>query len=134
MRDVFAERFRQARRHAKLSQDDIAAVCRNRSGDQLSRAAIAQWEKPGGARPNFYNLVAAARRIGASIDWLVGLTEVESASYGSESLLLRKYKNADPRDKQIIRQLLDMDPMLKVADDEEVAKHIRPAHHSRRDK
>jgi transcriptional regulator with XRE-family HTH domain len=74
MKDIFAERFRAARKSAGLTLDDIAEVCHNRAGEAPSRAAIAQWEKQNGTRPSFENLIAAARRLGVSIDYLTGLT------------------------------------------------------------
>jgi len=75
MKDIFAERFKAERVRFGLTQDDIAEVCKNRDGDPPSRAAIAQWEKAGGTKPSFENLVAATRRMGTSIDYLVGLTD-----------------------------------------------------------
>ena len=72
---MFAERLKQERQLAKLSQDDIADVCLNRDGQPLSRAAVSLWEKPGGNKPTFENLVAIAKRLSASIDYLVGLSD-----------------------------------------------------------
>lgn len=74
MKDIFAERFRAARKSAGLTLDDIAEVCHNRAGETPSRAAIAQWEKENGTRPSFENLISAARRLGVSIDYLTGIT------------------------------------------------------------
>lgn len=75
MKDVFAERFKQERKIANLTLDDIADVCKNRDGQSLSRAAVSMWEKQGGVRPSFENLVAAARKMNVSVDYLVGLID-----------------------------------------------------------
>jgi transcriptional regulator with XRE-family HTH domain len=75
MKNLFAERFKAARELAGLTQDDIAEICKNRKGESLSRAAIAQWEDHEGTKPNFENLVAAAERLGTSIDYLAGLSD-----------------------------------------------------------
>lgn len=74
MGNKFSERLRAERQRAGLSQDDIAEVCKNRDGEMPSRAAIAQWEKPNGTRPTFDNLVATAKRLNVSLDYLVGLS------------------------------------------------------------
>jgi len=79
MRSVstFGSRLRKAREDAGLSQDDIAAVCRNRKGGELTRAAISYWETDT-ERPSFENLVAAAKKLRISIDYLVGNVAEES--------------------------------------------------------
>lgn len=76
--DTFARRFREQRLKAGLSQNAIAEVCRNLKGEGLSRAAVAQWEARDASkrtRPDFDNLISAAKKMGASIDYLVGLTD-----------------------------------------------------------
>lgn len=83
MKDVFAERFKMARKRAGLTQEEIADVCKNRAGEAPSRSAILQWEKPGGTKPTFWNLVAAVKLMKdrghpVSIDYLVGLTADEN--------------------------------------------------------
>lgn len=78
--DIFASRLRAARKAKKKSQADVAEVCRNREGEPLSREAVAQWESrdPGkNTRPSFENLVEAARLLDTSIDYLVGLRDVD---------------------------------------------------------
>ena len=122
MKDLFAERFRGMRQQAGLTLDDIAEVCLNRSGEAPSRAAIAQWEKADGTRPSFDNLVAAAKRMRVSIDYLTGLTDnpaMTTAFYASEKLaeyrtlsaeayaLARQWDRLPPAAQRAIRELLD---------------------------
>jgi transcriptional regulator with XRE-family HTH domain len=82
MKNVFPERFKAERLRAGLTLDQIAEVCVNRDGETPSRAAIIQWQKPDGTRPTFENLVAAARRMNTSIDYLVGLTDNPKKTIG----------------------------------------------------
>lgn len=125
-----------------MTLDDIAEVCTNRDGDQLSRSAISQWEKvkedkdeKEPARPSFFNLIAAARKIGASIDYLVGLTdEGEPAANHESANVAQSYKQAGERDKEIIKRILGMDPTVRVASDEKVSKSIKPVKHKSKHK
>lgn len=122
MKDLFAERFRETRRRSGLTLDDIAEVCLNRAGEAPSRAAIAQWEKQGGTRPSFENLVAAARRMKVSLDYLTGLTDnpsMANAMMASENqaeyrtlsaeayAIARQWDRLPPAVQRTIRDLLD---------------------------
>ena len=57
-------RVRQARRHADLSQQQLATAV------GVHRSAVAQWEQPGGSHPTVENLsrVAAVTRV--HFEWL----------------------------------------------------------------
>lgn len=120
MKDVFSERFRVARKQSGLTLDDIAEVCQNRAGEVPSRAAIAQWEKPGGTKPSFENLVAAARKVGVSLDYLTGLSDNpatvfmvaekpgEYAALSTEARrLAHQWERLSPSSKKAIRDLLN---------------------------
>lgn len=115
IKDLFSQRFREERERAGLTQDEIAIVCRNREGEPLSRAAIAQWEKADGTRPNFENLVAAARRLGVSIDYLAGLSEVKMPKISGENVdteqddgevVARQWRQLPPPLRQTVYDLI----------------------------
>lgn len=87
----------------------------------MNGASIAQWEKPDGTRPTFENLIAAARRLNTSIDYLTGLTDrpdevrEESAHYGisDESLnIARRWAQLPMPARDAVRNLLEA--MLKI--------------------
>ena len=57
-------RIRQARRHARLSQQELAT----RIG--VHRSAVAQWEKPDGSHPTVENLARLAITAAVNFEWL----------------------------------------------------------------
>jgi transcriptional regulator with XRE-family HTH domain len=57
-------RIRQARRHAKLSQQGLATLV------GVHRSAVAQWEKPGGPHPTAENLAKVALNTAVHFEWL----------------------------------------------------------------
>lgn len=73
---TFGQRLRQARNAAGLTQDDLAAVCKNKEGDGLTRSAVSNWEKDKD-KPSFDNLVATIRRLGKHGDanYLLGFSD-----------------------------------------------------------
>lgn len=73
MKDTFGQRFRECRERAGLTQDQIAAVCKNKDGQEVSRSAISGWENDKD-RPTYENLFQAASRMGASVDYMMGLS------------------------------------------------------------
>lgn len=75
--DTFAKRFRECREKANLKQREIAAVCLYPDGESIERAAVSYWESQTDkdrTRPSLDWLVAAAKKMGASIDYMTGLT------------------------------------------------------------
>lgn len=72
MKETFGSRLRRARETAKLSQDQLAAACKNRGGEGVTRSAVSYWESDK-EKPSFDNLVAIAQKLNVSIDYLVGL-------------------------------------------------------------
>jgi len=61
---AIASRIRQARRLAGLTQVGLAA----RIG--VSRSAVAQWERAGGACPSTTNVASAAIALNCALEWL----------------------------------------------------------------
>jgi transcriptional regulator with XRE-family HTH domain len=59
-----AERIRQARRKAGLSQTQLAQRIK------VQRSAVSNWESPSDIFPTMLNLVAIARTCEVSIEWL----------------------------------------------------------------
>lgn len=59
-----AERIRQARRRAKLSQAKLAELIK------VQRSAVSNWESASGTYPTMPNLIAIARACGVALEWL----------------------------------------------------------------
>ena len=57
-------RIRQARRHAKLTQQALAELV------GVHRSAVAQWEKAGGPHPTAENLARVAMTTAVHFEWL----------------------------------------------------------------
>jgi transcriptional regulator with XRE-family HTH domain len=57
-------RVRQARRHANLSQAQLAAKV------GVHRSAVAQWEHAGGCHPTVENMARIASTTGVAFEWL----------------------------------------------------------------
>ena len=64
MKPAAPNRIRQARRHASLSQQQLAALV------GVHRSAVAQWEQPGGSHPTVENLARVAAVTAVSFEWL----------------------------------------------------------------
>jgi transcriptional regulator with XRE-family HTH domain len=62
---LLADRIRQARRAAKLSQADLADSL------EVASSAVAQWESPNGTTPRIEKFPALADAVGVSVDWLL---------------------------------------------------------------
>jgi transcriptional regulator with XRE-family HTH domain len=78
----FGQRFREARISAGLTQDDVAAVCRNEEGEIVNKTSVSNWEKEKN-RPSLDNFVAAITLIGpqhADVGYILGLTEANAAA------------------------------------------------------
>jgi transcriptional regulator with XRE-family HTH domain len=93
---TFGSRLRKVREAAKLSQEGLAAVCRNRKGEGVSRTAVSYWESDQ-ERPSFENLVAIAQKLKVSIDYLVGFTP-EVKGIGKDAIALAQQWEAMPAD------------------------------------
>ena len=62
---LLADRIRQARRAAKLSQASLADTL------EVASSAVAQWESPNGTTPRIEKFPALADAVGVSVDWLL---------------------------------------------------------------
>lgn len=60
-----ATRIRAARKHAGLSQEQLAGLL------EVSRAAIANWEDDARSRPSTGHVIKLAETIDVSLEWLV---------------------------------------------------------------
>ena len=61
---IAANRVRQARRHANLSQPQLATLV------GVHRSAVAQWEQPGGSHPTVENMARLAAVTSVQFEWL----------------------------------------------------------------
>jgi transcriptional regulator with XRE-family HTH domain len=61
---IAANRVRQARRHANLSQQQLATLV------GVHRSAVAQWEQPGGSHPTVENMARLAAVTSVQFEWL----------------------------------------------------------------
>ena len=59
-----AERIRQARRKAKLSQSQLAQKIK------VQRSAVSNWESSSDVLPTMLNLIAIAKNCEVSLEWL----------------------------------------------------------------
>ena len=83
-------RVRPARRHAGLSQQELATKV------GVHRSAVAQWEQPGGSHPTADNLARIAATTGVQFEWLATgrgrMTYVSDLVHGEETpALLLEY-------------------------------------------
>jgi transcriptional regulator with XRE-family HTH domain len=62
---VLADRLRQARRAARLSQAQLA------QGLGVASSAVAQWESPTGTKPRLEKLPGIAAAVGVTVEWLL---------------------------------------------------------------
>lgn len=77
---TLGERFKAARIRANLTQKQIADVCRDRYGNVMTNAAVSQWEQDKSI-PTLENLIAACKRMGASADYILGLSSTHDMAY-----------------------------------------------------
>ena len=78
---TFGARLKRARTAQGLKQRELASVCRSGQGKPATHSTVSQWEK-GDTKPDFDNLLAIAKKLGVSVDWLLG----HEAGYGGRSL------------------------------------------------
>jgi transcriptional regulator with XRE-family HTH domain len=72
---VLADRIRQARRIANLSQAELAESL------DVASSAVAQWESPNGTTPRIERIQALATAVGVSVQWLLTGRSDESRRY-----------------------------------------------------
>lgn len=113
---LLADRIRQARRTAKLSQAELADTL------EVASSAVAQWESPNGTTPRIEKFPALADAIGVSVDWLLtgrsdkrrhkaideqlAITPDSFARDVDEELLLKQFRRLPGRSRRLFMGLL----------------------------
>jgi transcriptional regulator with XRE-family HTH domain len=114
---LLADRIRQARRAAKLSQAELAETL------EVASSAVAQWESPNGTTPRIEKFPALADAIGVSADWLLtgrsekrrqrivdehlpAITPDSFARDVDEELLLKQFRRLPIRTRRLFMGLL----------------------------
>lgn len=114
---LLADRIRQARRAAKLSQAELAETL------EVASSAVAQWESPNGTTPRIEKFPALADAIGVSADWLLtgrsekrrqrivdehlpAITPDSFARDVDEELLLKQFRRLPARTRRLFMGLL----------------------------
>ena len=114
---LLADRIRQARRAAKLSQASLADTL------EVASSAVAQWESPNGTTPRIEKFPALADAVGVSVDWLLtgrsdkrrqraieehspAITPDSFARDMDEELLLKQFRRLPVRLRRMILSLL----------------------------
>lgn len=114
---LLADRIRQARRAAKLSQAELAETL------EVASSAVAQWESPNGTTPRIEKFPALAEAIGVSADWLLtgrsekrrqrivdehlpAITPDSFARDVDEELLLKQFRRLPARTRRLFMGLL----------------------------
>lgn len=86
------QRIRAARRHARLSQEELGEIC----DPPVSKSAVAQWEsksKDKRTSPKFSNLLAISEATGAPLEWLLS----DDSDLGSNWMLRVQVDSEVPR-------------------------------------
>lgn len=97
---VFAERLKELRKQAHLTQVELA----KRLG--IGQSSYADWER-GKKKPTQENLVKIAQILDVSIDYLVGNSEEKSDELDNIELLFRmNSKGLTDKEKEIFRKEL----------------------------
>lgn len=83
---MFSVRLKLERERAGLTQDNIAEVCKNPDGEMVTRSTVSQWEKQNGPKPRFHNLIAVAKRLEISLDYLIGFSNRREINHRATTL------------------------------------------------
>lgn len=111
-----ASRIRLARRAAGLTQNDLARDL------QVSRSAVAQWERSEGSNPAASNLEKLAVTLACSFEWLATGRGTRNANDNAESaaVVLRHFAKDDAEEHllAVFRELdgLDRKAVISLAD------------------
>ncbi len=98
----FHVRLRKARRHAGLTQGDIAAAA------GVSRNAVTHWEHPEGTRPTLSHLSSVAQVTGVAFEWLCtgrGRMQFQAEGDREESAMILRYCAQDETEERILLEL-----------------------------
>ena len=113
-----SSRLRSARQAAQLAQASLACEL------QVSRSAVAQWEREGGSRPSTANLGKLASVLGCSFEWLATghgtrtpganvqagdgkFPSTQFAQDDSEEQLLLEFRKLQRADQDLLLLLVD---------------------------
>jgi len=97
---TFSNRLRKARIDKGMTQTDLGEVCRDRYGNPATHSTISQYEK-GLTTPTVENLMAMARALEVSIDWLLGNSGTfVGRSLSPDAIRLAKEFDALPKQAQ----------------------------------
>src|SRR5688500_3027438 len=110
----FHVRLRKARRHAGLTQGDIAAAA------GVSRNAVTHWEHPEGTRPTLSHLSSVAQMTGVAFEWLCtgrGRMLFQAEGDRDESAVILRYCAQDETEERILVELrrLSYSQVLAIA-------------------
>jgi transcriptional regulator with XRE-family HTH domain len=98
----FHVRLRKARRHAGLTQGDIAAAA------GVSRNAVTHWEHPEGTRPTLTHLSSVAQVTGVAFEWLCtgrGRMRFQAEGDREEAAVILRYCAQDETEERILLDL-----------------------------
>lgn len=108
------------------SQEKLAARCKRLKGGSFSQRTIGYLLRPqDSVQPKLDTVLAVAEAFGKEPWQLLHPTMGERMQKAPE--LARRFEMANDKDKDIIQRILNMDPSVQTASDQEVSKHIKPA-------
>lgn len=128
MIQTLANRIRQARRTAALSQAALAEKL------GVNRSAVAQWERKDGSKPTSHHLSKLALETHTSFEWLAtgrGKIHERDEQAGEITALLLKYYAQDSLEERLLiafrmlgisQQIPLVEFMERVCSDEETAE------------
>lgn len=111
----FHVRLRKARRHAGLTQGDIAVAA------GVSRNAVTHWEHPEGTRPTLSHLSCVAQVTGVAFEWLCtgrGRMRFQAEGDREEAGVILRYCAQDETEERILLGLrrLTYSQVLAIAE------------------
>jgi len=108
------------------SQEKIAKRANKPGGKRVAQTAVGYLLRPTSrVSPKLDTITAVAEAFGKEPWQLLHPTMGERVQQAPE--LAKRYEMATNRDKDVIHRILNMDPALSVASDEEVGKRLKPA-------
>lgn len=139
VRTVLAKNVTQLMQESRLSatdlssQDKLAARCKRLTGRRFSQRTISYLLRPQDRiQPKLDTVLAVAEAFGKEAWQLLHPSLGERLPQAPE--LAQRFELANEKDKDIIQRILNMDPTVQTASDQEVAKHTKPAPSNRESK
>lgn len=96
---ALAERIKQLRAEAKMTQEDLARELR------VSKGAVGNWET-GIRRPDPETLDEIADLFNVNMDYLLGRTDKRPEFSLEEQWIMKCYRNADTNTREIVKFIL----------------------------